>query len=129
MKLRLRDDTLRLRLTRNEVEQLEENGRLVTTTPIGAVALTYAVELSEGLAEPCARLVPAVAGVEVVVRLPAEAGREWARGEEVGLYGEHPSGAGTLSIAIEKDFRCLTPRDGEDADDAFPHPRAGEEVC
>ena len=34
-----------------------------------------------------------------------------------------------LRVIVEKDFACLTPRDGEDESDMYPHPKAGETTC
>ena len=42
----------------------------------------------------------------------------WSRSDEVGIYGQ----CGALAIAIEKDFRCLTARPGEQDAGAYPHP-------
>ena len=38
------------------------------------------------------------------------------------LRGEQSLGDGTLSLLIEKDFKCLTPREGEDEYDGFANP-------
>ncbi len=132
MKLRLRDDNLRLRLTRSEVDALASQGRLKAQTRLGGAALLYAVEAVESNQQPEARLALASHRAELVVRLPRDRVRSWAEGDDVGIYGEQemPEEEGHLSIAVEKDFRCLTPRDeDEDPPDAFPHPREGSEVC
>lgn len=55
--------------------------------------------------------------IEVVVRSAAVT--EWANGTSEGIYFE--TGIG-LRVAVEKDFRCLAPRDAEDDSDAFEHP-------
>lgn len=132
MKLRLRDDTLRLRLTRSEVDTLASRGRLEARTRLGGASLLYAVEATESSQEPEARLALTSHRAELVVRLSRDRVRSWAEGDAVGIYGEQemPDGEGRLSLAVEKDFRCLTPRDeAEDPPDAFPHPREGSEVC
>ncbi|WP_181197113.1 DUF7009 family protein [Enhygromyxa salina] len=56
----------------------------------------------------------------IEVALPRAAARAWAEGDEVGIEAEQ----GALRLLIEKDFRYLSPREGEDDDDAFPHPGA-----
>ena len=51
--------------------------------------------------------------------LPEAAARVWSAGMEVGLYSEQSWG---LTIAVEKDFKCLEPRPGEVDTDAFERP-------
>ncbi len=34
-----------------------------------------------------------------------------------------------LDILVEKDFACLTKREGEDESDMYPHPEAGAQSC
>lgn len=120
MKLRLRGDSVRLRLTAGEVDRLVATGRVEEKSALGQGAdgtLTYAVELASGRD---AVWVTFAAG-ELLVRVPEERGRRWAAGDEVGLYS--PEDAAGATVAVEKDFRCLTPREGgEDASDAYPHP-------
>lgn len=132
MKLRLRDDTIRLRLTRSEVEALAEHGRLEAETRLAGARLVYAVEAAETTTAPEARLTLASHRAELVVCLSRDRVRAWAAGDEVGLYGtqEIPETGDALSLSVEKDFRCLQPRDeAEDPPDAFPHPREGSEAC
>lgn len=133
MKLRLRDDTLRLRLTRSEVAALADQGRVEARTRLGGASLLYAVEASDETEAPGARLALASHRAELVVHLPGPRVRAWAQSDEEGIYGEQEirnGSPGSLQIAVEKDFRCLTPRDeAEDPPDAYPHPQEGEEIC
>jgi hypothetical protein len=121
MKLRLRGNSLRLRLTRNEVCRLAEVG-LVEESVVFAGGtdsiLTYRVRSGESddATHNAGR-------IEVVVHSAAV--REWADGPAEGIYFE--TGAG-LRVAVEKDFRCLAPRDGEDDSDAYEHP-GGPPTC
>lgn len=126
MKLRLRGNTLRLRLTRSEVDRVGAGGCVEEVTAFGprpADRLTYAVESSVGADRVCARLV----GARITVELPAALAAAWATTERVALSAEQPiTGSGDpLTILVEKDFACLDRRD-EDAD-AFPHP--GDARC
>jgi hypothetical protein len=120
MKLRLRGNSIRLRLTKGEVAALIETGRVVEALDFGGGArLSY--QLS---AEEAAECVSAdFADGELKVLAPRGAAADWAAGAEVGLYGEQAAGdGGALKIAIEKDFACLTARLGEDESDNYPHP-------
>ena len=122
MKLRLLDDSIRLRLSRGEVIAADEGGVVEghTRFPDGAV-FTYALEaLKEG-----SRASAAFTGGRMVVRLPAAQIAAWANDDTaVSLHGEieSPRG-GALTLLVEKDFRCLSPREGEDQSDLFTNPQ------
>lgn len=122
MKLRIRDNSVRLRLTRTEVDQLRDNGVVSSTTAFpGGRDFRYAVESSPASVNPGAFL----SDCTVTVRLPEATVRAWANSEQVSIHGEqqHKNGE-VLSILVEKDFACLAPREGEDESDMFPHPGA-----
>lgn len=126
MKLRIRDDSLRLRLSRSEVAAIgrgEPVRAAMHVTP--ATALTYALAPSAELTAPEVQL----EGSSLTVRIPAETGRAWAESDDVSIRARQQAGDTELRMLIEKDFRCLAPREGEDEGDAFPHPRADQERC
>lgn len=119
MKLRLRDDSLRLRLNRNEVAGLNETGLAESRTALSpGSALVYRVRLSPRATQPEVFFEQGVIAIDI----PELAGRLWATSEEVGIYATTAWG---LRIAIEKDFRCLDAgaRD-EDESNAYDHPGA-----
>src|SRR5687768_2794560 len=118
MKLRIRGDTIRLRLTQAEVAALAANGVVEETTSFGpGTSFGYAV-VARGTS-----LAASLSGSRIEVALPVEAARAWATNEEVGIEGEQAAeGARRLRILVEKDFACLKPRVGEDDTDAFPNP-------
>jgi hypothetical protein len=117
MKLRIRGDTLRLRLTQGEIRRLRETGSVVDTIHFGTGELHYELR-SADVPAPVARF----DGNKIEVSLPRARANAWADGDEVGIAAEQPLEHGTLSLLIEKDFRCLAPRAGEDDGDAFPNP-------
>jgi hypothetical protein len=120
VKLRIRADTLRLRLTRSEIDRLCEQGRVAQAIHFGpGSALEYAIELADA-ERVHARYEPST----ITIVLPRAAALAWAGGEEVGISAIQPLPEGELALLIEKDFHCLVPR-GEQDDDAFPHPKAG----
>jgi hypothetical protein len=54
--------------------------------------------------------------------------RAWSEESQIGIYATLPIGpAGSLEIAVEKDFACLDGRD-EDNQDTFANPLEGK-VC
>lgn len=117
MKLRLHENSIRARLSRREVEQFAEAGRVEDALDFGDGALLcYVVEASSTEA-PHATLVDSVIRIE----LPAKDADEWARGDRVGISGTH----GPVSILVEKDFQCLHGADEPDAD-AYPNPLAAK---
>ena len=118
MKLRLRGDSLRLRLDRSDVAGLMRTGRLDEAVALGAVPaerLVYSIRLVPGGLQPSTSF----ADHRIVVELPETSAREWAGGSAVGIYSDTAWG---LRIAIEKDFKCLENRTHEDDSDAFEHP-------
>jgi len=122
VKLRIRDNSIRLRLTRGEVDQLRDEGvvKAVTSFP-GGREFRYEVESSPASVNPGAFL----SDNKITVRLPESAVGAWAASEQVSVTGEqqHENGE-LLSILVEKDFACLAPREGEDESDMYPHPAA-----
>ena len=119
MKLRIQDDTLRLRLTRSEVRQLEVGGSVAAAMAVApGSALVYTVCAGEG-----GGLAVALDGGAVTVAVPRGWLAGWADDQRVGFDGTQDAGLGrTLAITVEKDFDCLHRRP-EDVD-TFPHPDA-----
>ena len=127
MKLRLRDNTIRLRLTRPEVETMQTDGRVTSRVPFGGgVELEYCLERSEEARAATAEF----DGSRLNVIVPAGDVSEWAATEQVSIAAEQPVGDGvSLKILVEKDFACLSPREDEDESDMFPHPLEGRDTC
>jgi hypothetical protein len=123
MKLRIRGDSIRLRLKRGEVDQIAAGTSIMEETHFPDAALTCRLDVSED------RDVSAnFDNGSLVVNVPTSKALDWASTDEVSLHAEQKlSGTGPLSLLIEKDFSCLEPghhRDSEDDEDTFPHPRA-----
>lgn len=127
MKLRIRDNTVRLRLTRGEVDCLRTQGIVASATGFpGGREFQYRVESSPAIVNPAAFF----SDNTISVRLPETAVLAWATSDQVSLPGEQVLDDGTkLDILVEKDFACLAPREGEDESDMYPHPNAGTESC
>jgi len=120
MKLRIRDNSLRLRLTRSEVEQLDSGGTVSARIAFtGDSTLGYAIESSPACVAPTALF----EDQRIVVRLPASVVEGWAATDQVSIRDEQRLSSGdTLVILIEKDFACPKPREGEDEADMFANP-------
>lgn len=126
MKLRIRGNSVRLRLTMSETQALAAGQTIVETCQISPVQ-SFAIELSPWNLE-----VFQVQLINSVLRVyaPENAIRVWASDNSEGIYGQQENGSATpLGIAVEKDYTCLTERPGEDEHDNFPNPETGERSC
>jgi Family of unknown function (DUF7009) len=123
MKIRIRGDTVRLRLKRSEVDQIAAGTSVVEETHFPDSVLTNRLDVSAD-----SDISASLDNASLVVSLPQSLVSDWAATDEVSLSAEQKvSGTGSLSLLIEKDFSCLEPghhRDGEDDEDTFPHPSA-----
>ena len=123
MKLRLKGDTIRLRLTQSEVVAVANGDTVVETTclpqPFSYALETSGDEKGDGKGDGKGdRIAAAFADGRMTVTIPAAVATHWAGTEQVSLRGRE----GAVEILVEKDFACLTPREGEDDPDAFPNP-------
>lgn len=123
MKLRVRDNSIRLRLTRGEVDALRDEGLVEARTDFpGGMDFQYVLESSPASVKPGAFFSNNV----MTVRLPETTVLAWATTEQVSISGEQQLDDGeSLGILVEKDFQCLTDRD-EDESGMYPHPEAGK---
>ena len=123
MKLRIKGNSLRFRVSPSEVARLLEIGRIEETihlSPDPNAHLTYALEHASQALAMSVRYMPQ----QVTVVVSSSAARLWANGHDVGLYGEASTAAGPLQLAVEKDFACLDNDDPEN-NDTFPNPKQG----
>ncbi len=120
MKLRVRGNSLRIRVSRAELESIASRGVAADEVCFApGTSLHYGVEVIEG-GDISARF----ADNEVRVFLPRAVVERWLAPDEVSIRGEQPlAGGDALSILVEKDFTCLAPREGEDDSDLFPNPQ------
>ncbi len=127
MKLRVRDNSIRLRLTQTEVELARTDGLVRGTVPLaGNSNFDYVLESSPATVKPEAHISNNV----LTVRIPEAEILSWSDSDEVSISATQLlDGGNELSILIEKDFTCLAPREGEDESDMYPHPLAEKENC
>jgi hypothetical protein len=120
MKLRIRGNSVRFRLSQKELEQLIEAGSAEDSVQFApGVRLAYRVSVSAGPVQA------SFDGGLVAVSVPPAAVERWSDPAEVSIEAQQALGGGRhLKILIEKDFACLTPRAGEDQADLFPNPAA-----
>jgi len=119
MKLRIRGNSIRLRIQRQELETLCTQGALLEELRLGPgndATFRYALERHDG------------ASVQVTfkqgllrVSLPVDWIAELANTERTGWDSEVDTGEGnSVRVMVEKDFPCIVTRPGEDDSDAFP---------
>jgi len=106
---------------------MREKGVVTTLTCFpGGREFRYSLESSPTIVNPGAFY----SDNEIMVKLPETAVLSWVTTEQVSIAGEQLLDDGTtLTILVEKDFACLTPREGEDDADTFPHPDSGKTEC
>jgi hypothetical protein len=120
MKLRIKGDSLRLRVGPSEVQRLIACGHIAETIHFApGVHLNY--ELQHSSAAECIAVSHALH--EVTVTVPTSAAQAWADSDDVGIYGAVPNGSGSLEVAVEKDFACLDPNHAGNRD-TYPNPKA-----
>jgi hypothetical protein len=121
MKLRIRGNSIRLRLTQSEVDQLGSTGTVKESIEFGSASPAFSYQLSTTVDNDAVR-----ATFEdhcLSISIPASEAENWMRSEQVSLEEVQPIDGGKfIRILLEKDFACLTERDGEDDTDAFPNP-------
>jgi hypothetical protein len=122
VKLRILADSLRLRLSQSDLEGLAQAGRVEERTHFpGGRTLVYAlVRGGEGTA-----ITASFDEAALEVRIPAAVMHAWAASDQVSLTARQAAGDGrVLRILVEKDFKCVVPRAGEEDYDGFPNPNA-----
>lgn len=124
MKLRIKGNSLRLRVSRSELARFESGERIEETihfTGDPEAKLTYALEFALQSAPVKVRY----ESNQLTVILSEAQARIWGVEGEVGVYETlDVDSAGSLDVILEKDFACA---DGSDIEnnDTFPNPQAG----
>ena len=124
MKLRIKGDSLRLRVSCSEVARLLAGDSLEETThfaPEPNAKFTYAMKQELSVTRPTVHF----AGNTMTALLPADQTKDWGTTDQVGITENISLGKlGSLALLIEKDFACID-RSDQDNDDTFPNPNAG----
>ena len=121
MKIRIRGNSVRLRLLQSEVAELGKSGKVSEQIRFGlsdSEVLTYTLQVSPQAAEMQAGFCEN----EICVTLPESVASQWINTGEISLAHEKSLADQPLKILVEKDFVCLTRTDDPDNLDAFPNP-------
>jgi hypothetical protein len=125
VKLRIKSNSLRLRVVRSELARLLVGERVEEAThfaPAPEAVLRYTLGVDFTSEDVHVRY----GAGEIAVSVSSEQVRVWSEENQVGIYAMLDLGSvGTLEIAIEKDFACLDGSD-EDNHDTFVNPLEGK---
>jgi hypothetical protein len=112
MKIRIKGNSLRYRLTRTEVERFTRDGYLEDSTDFGPAQLTYSLQKTAA-----GQLWAFYENNNITLYMPDWMTKEWATTERVGFDNTENG----LYLLIEKDFMCLD-MVAEDQSDNYPNP-------
>jgi hypothetical protein len=120
MKIRIKGNSLRFRLTKPEVGFFGNEGYLEEKISFGKAVLTYALKSKSGIKELSAEF----SDNKITMFIPEHLAKEWTSTEKVGYDGEMEIGEGKkLFLLLEKDFKCLD-NITEDQSDNYENPLA-----
>lgn len=122
MKIRIKDNSIRFRLTRSEVEAFSTTGLIEARTQFKESVFRYALKsrkdinsLSADFTDEC-----------ITLYLPETESKGWKDSDRVGYENTLPlPGGENLSLLLEKDFVCMD-ETTEDQSDNYPNPKIAE---
>ncbi len=119
MKIRIKGDSLRLRLNQSDLRKLETDANCQDSIRFSrSQSLTYTLQVAE-----VRTVVATFLDDEVIVKIPHDIAKDWISTEQVGISAlQEIDRQAELSILIEKDFNCLIPREAGEDEDTFPNP-------
>jgi hypothetical protein len=120
MKLRIRGNSIRIRVSKPELDAIAAAGSVEDKIQFApASELRYRVDVRDGGA------VAAEFGESLIrVIVPKAEVARWLEPEQVSIEGSQAIGDGThLRVLVEKDYTCLAPRRDEDDSQLFANPQ------
>ncbi len=119
MKIRIKGNTIRYRLTKSEVEKFCETGYFKEQTEFETTLFSYELKARKEID----KLEADFDNNTVTVYFPEADSIEWAANNIVGFNSIYKTKTGKeLSILIEKDFVCMD-ETVEDQTDNYPNPK------
>ncbi|HDZ14351.1 hypothetical protein LCGC14_0751260 [marine sediment metagenome] len=119
MKIRIKDNTIRFRLTKPEVAELCEKGYCASHTDFDDVTFEYGVKMDSQISALSAEFKENA----ILVSIPDAQVKDWDRNDHIGFENVQSLKDGkTLHLLVEKDFTCLDTR-MEDESDNYPNPK------
>ncbi|WP_149275593.1 DUF7009 family protein [Pareuzebyella sediminis] len=122
MKIRIKGNAIRIRITKSEVADFCKNGYLEEKTFFNTGVFKYAIRQERNAS--CFEAIFEDNTISFI--LPKEMVESWEVNEVVGFENIVVLSDGKeLSLLLEKDFTCLEPRK-EDQTDNYPNPKFAE---
>lgn len=120
MKIRIRGNSVRFRLTKTEVDKFSSEGYVEEHTAFNENIFSYALSAST----EDEALNATFTGNKITFNVPAAFAKDWAGNDIVGTKNIQILEDGTeLFLLLEKDFVCLD-ETFEDQSDNYPNPKA-----
>ncbi len=112
MKIRIKDNSIRFRLTQSEVSELGKNGSISSFTEFVDRPFIYAIEKTNDTT-----LSAVFIENRIVMKMPEAMVEELVSTDTVGFDGQ----VGAVKLLVEKDFVCID-NTLEDQSDNYPNP-------
>lgn len=123
MKLRLKSNSIRIRLTKTEVSTLVDTGYLEEKTPFAHSTLEYRLQTT--FAD---EIYAALNTNKIIVFIPEILIKGWPESDLIGFTGKMTlANEEVLHIKIEKDFTCLD-ETTEDQSDNYANPKTPAKI-
>lgn len=119
MKVRIKGNSMRFRLTKTEVDIFCKEGEYIETTQFNTKKLSYALKVKTGIKS----LEADFTGDLITIYMPEKIQTTWATDAIIGHSNEVDwNDKNALSLLVEKDFTCLD-NTNEDQSDNYPNPK------
>jgi len=121
MKIRIKENSVRYRLTPTEVKKFCKEGRIEKTTQFNSTTFVYGVKQKQ-----IENLQVDFNDNTITLNVPESFAKDWHDNDVVGLEHYVDLSDGTkFFLLLEKDFACLD-NTHEDQSDKYPNPNAGK---
>jgi hypothetical protein len=118
MKLRIKGNSIRIRLTKTEVSAIATKGYIEEHTHFGLTTLTYALSKVDDLDQLSASYIDNT----ITMLVPGSLVKDWPDNDVISFDARIPMGDnGSLYLLLEKDFVCLDHTTGDQSDN-YPNP-------
>lgn len=122
MKLRIKGNSVRLRLSKPDIQELAHSGYIEDRTPFGNITFVYALQSKTHDSELSADF----DGGKIIVFIPESFIKDWPLNNIVGYEARvQVTNTDSLIILVEKDFQCLDNR-AEDQSANYDNPKTSQ---
>ncbi|MFT6337377.1 MAG: hypothetical protein ACI86M_002712 [Saprospiraceae bacterium] len=123
MKVRIKDSSIRFRLSSSDIKKLYKKGKVASVCKFGSSSAFKYTVISNSKANPDYLCIDLKTN-HIKIELSSKDVKEWYRTDLEGFDAEMDNGTDAgLYVLIEKDWQCLEPRD-EDESDLYPNPNS-----